>query len=214
MAFHHRYRFGMPAVVDMPGSAVMITARQVAAAQPATHAVSKARHLAVLQAVGRACELSGILHAAEPNAILEDPNGTGMKVELDLLMQDSAGWLIGIDAVVGARGKGAGRAHHVREKMHGGGTVAARVVAQVAVAIANYTWCREHHRFRCSPPTPLVPFGAGIATQWAAELGSWQQTSKPNSWRTSTNSRQCPPPPAMQQWHRQNQCTYKLPGTG
>ena len=39
MAFHHRYQLGLPAVVDVPGAAEMSTARQVAAAQPATHVV-------------------------------------------------------------------------------------------------------------------------------------------------------------------------------
>ena len=101
MAFHNRYRLGMPAVVDVPGGVSMPTARQVAAGDPVTKAVASKRHFAVLQEVARACELSDVQHVVEPSAVLEDPNGTGVKIELDMLMRDSAGMLLGIDATVG-----------------------------------------------------------------------------------------------------------------
>ena len=87
-----------------------------------------------MQAVGRACELSDVQHVVEPSAILEDPNGTGMKIELDLLMRDSAGMLVGIDATIGTWDKESDRVSHVRDKMYGRGTVAARVAAQEHVA--------------------------------------------------------------------------------
>ena len=35
MAFHHRYRLGLPAVVDVPGAGEMGAARQVGAQPPA-----------------------------------------------------------------------------------------------------------------------------------------------------------------------------------
>ena len=51
--------------------------------------------------MARACELSDMQHVVEPSAVLDDPNGTGVKIELDLLMRDSTGMLLGIDTTVG-----------------------------------------------------------------------------------------------------------------
>ena len=91
-------------------------------------AVASKRHFAVLQEVARACELSDVQHVVEPSAVLEDPNGTGVKIELDLLMRDSAGMLLGIDATVGTWDKENTRKGMVRGKMEGYGTVGARQV--------------------------------------------------------------------------------------
>ena len=118
----------------------MPTARQVAAGDPVTKAVASKRHFAVLQEVARACELSDVQHVIEPSAILEDPNGTGAKIELDLLMRDAAGMLIGVDATIGTWDKENARKCMVRGKMEGYGTVGARQVAQRQLQeVTNYT---------------------------------------------------------------------------
>ena len=52
-----------------------------------------------------------------------------MKIELDLLMRDSAGKLLGVDAMVGTWDKAWVRQRNVRVKMDGRGTVGARQVA-------------------------------------------------------------------------------------
>ena len=99
-----------------------------------SRAVATPRHLAVLKEVGRACELSDVQHVVEPSAILEDPNGSGIKIELDMLMRDSAGMLIGVDTTVGTWDKESTRVQHVRAKMYGTGTMGARQVAQARLA--------------------------------------------------------------------------------
>ena len=105
----------------------------MAAGEHVSRAVATPRHLAVLKEVGRACELSDVQHVVEPSAILEDPNGSGIKIELDMLMRDSAGMLIGVDTTVGTWDKESTRVQHVRAKMYGTGTMGARQVAQARI---------------------------------------------------------------------------------
>ena len=69
-------------------------------------------------------------HVVEPSAVLQDPNGTGVKIELDLLMRDSAGMLLGMGATVGTWDKENTRKSVVRGKVDGHGTVGAWQVAQ------------------------------------------------------------------------------------
>ena len=152
----------------------MITARQVAAAQPAMHAVSKARHLAVLQAVGTACELGGVLHAAKPSAMLEGPNGTGMEVKLDLLMRDAAGTLIGIDATIGMWDKEVGRAHHVHAALGGGWPSLLPLCGNPVVAQVHY---------------PGPAFKDCITT---GDMAKVIQAKTNNPWRTTTHSSAVP----------------------